>query len=126
MNSYTRATIKISALFSMSLFIGVDAKADKPIYKYQSKSGVLSFSDIQPQKVDYTLLKVDCVRFDHLTEDDRLKKNIRAYKKVLYQRKSAFMDKEFWKDLERKWDRSSNGAEKISGKKIFKTYLQNS
>jgi soluble lytic murein transglycosylase-like protein len=60
MNSNTRTTIKISALFYMSLFIGVDAKADKQIYKYQSKSGVLSFSDIQPQEVSYTLLKVDC------------------------------------------------------------------
>ncbi|MDF3046965.1 MAG: Nucleotidyltransferase domain [Candidatus Midichloriaceae bacterium] len=33
-----------------------------------------------------TLLKIDCLRFDELAEDDRLRENILRFKKVIYKR----------------------------------------
>lgn len=33
-----------------------------------------------------TLLKIDCVRFDQLSDNDKLKKNIAAYGKIIYKR----------------------------------------
>lgn len=44
-----------------------------------------------------TLLKIDCIRFDRLEEDDRLKDNILKYKTVIY-KKDNKMDEIFWKD----------------------------
>lgn len=45
-----------------------------------------------------TLLKIDCIRFDQLADNDPLKKNILQFKKVLFQREGGYMEKEFWKD----------------------------
>lgn len=33
-----------------------------------------------------TLLKIDCVRFDTLNDDDKLKQNISKFKKILYKK----------------------------------------
>ncbi len=33
-----------------------------------------------------TLLKIDCVRFDHLAKDDKLRENIVRFKKIIYSR----------------------------------------
>lgn len=34
-----------------------------------------------------TLLKIDCIWFDRLSDDDKIKRNILAFKKVLYKKK---------------------------------------
>lgn len=45
-----------------------------------------------------TLLKIDCVRFDQLSDDDLLKKNIIKFKKIIYIKKGSEMENLFWKD----------------------------
>ncbi len=45
-----------------------------------------------------TLLQIDCVKFDTLSADSRLKVNIIKFKKTLYCKKDAYMDKLIWKD----------------------------
>jgi nucleotidyltransferase substrate binding protein (TIGR01987 family) len=45
-----------------------------------------------------TLLKIDCVRFDHLAEDDKLRANIINFRKLLYRREDQYMDVVLWKD----------------------------
>jgi nucleotidyltransferase substrate binding protein (TIGR01987 family) len=45
-----------------------------------------------------TLLKIDCVHFDSLEEEDKLKKNILQFKKVLYRRNDHYMNKIIWQD----------------------------
>jgi len=45
-----------------------------------------------------TLLKIDYVRFDTLSSDDKIRDNILRFKKVLYKKGSGYMEKEFWKD----------------------------
>ncbi|MCX7338803.1 MAG: HI0074 family nucleotidyltransferase substrate-binding subunit [Alphaproteobacteria bacterium] len=45
-----------------------------------------------------TLLKIDCIRFDELSVDDKIRQNIIRFKKVLYKKGTDCMDKEFWKD----------------------------
>lgn len=46
-----------------------------------------------------TLLKIDCVRFDELDDDETFKANIIKYKKVLYTKKGNFTSKLLWEDL---------------------------
>ncbi|MEY4464013.1 MAG: hypothetical protein RLZZ81_984 [Pseudomonadota bacterium] len=36
-----------------------------------------------------TLLKIDCVRFDTLNDDDKFKQNINNFKKILYKKGSC-------------------------------------
>ncbi|MGL4226248.1 MAG: nucleotidyltransferase domain-containing protein [Rickettsia sp.] len=45
-----------------------------------------------------TLLKIDCVRFDTLNDDDKFKQNIINFKKILYKTGEVLMDKIFWQD----------------------------
>lgn len=45
-----------------------------------------------------TLLQIDCVNFDILPPDSKLKINIIKFKKTLYCKKSGYMDKLIWKD----------------------------
>lgn len=45
-----------------------------------------------------TLLNIDCVRFDSLAENDKLRINIVRFKKILYQKKDAYMNKLMWQD----------------------------
>lgn len=53
---------KIALIFSLIFccIIAANATSEKPVYQYKSKSGVPSFSDIQPKNVNYTILKVGC------------------------------------------------------------------
>ena len=44
-----------------------------------------------------TLLKIDCVRFDTLS-NLQLKDNIIKFKKIIYKKGTAYMEKEFWRD----------------------------
>lgn len=45
-----------------------------------------------------TLLKIDCVRFDLLGNDDKLKQNIIQFKKVIYRKEEGSMQPFFWQD----------------------------
>ncbi|MFY9589720.1 HI0074 family nucleotidyltransferase substrate-binding subunit [Rickettsia endosymbiont of Halotydeus destructor] len=45
-----------------------------------------------------TLSKIDCVRFDTLNDDDKLKQNISKFKKILYKKGKILMEKIFWQD----------------------------
>jgi nucleotidyltransferase substrate binding protein (TIGR01987 family) len=45
-----------------------------------------------------TLLKIDCIRYDSLNDNEKLKKNILQFKKVLYAKGLGLMEKEFWRD----------------------------
>lgn len=45
-----------------------------------------------------TLLKIDCVRFDTLKENDAFQENIIKFRKLLYTKEAGFMGKEFWED----------------------------
>lgn len=45
-----------------------------------------------------TLLKLDCIRYDELSLDSKLAENIFKHRKILYQKKTGYMEKEFWKD----------------------------
>ena len=45
-----------------------------------------------------TLLQIDCVNFDILPPDSKLKINIIKFKKTLYCKKDGYMDKLIWKD----------------------------
>lgn len=45
-----------------------------------------------------TLLKIDCVRFDILSDSDKLKHNIELHKYVIYQRQGSYMSKLLWQD----------------------------
>ena len=45
-----------------------------------------------------TLLKIDCIRFDTLNENDKLKNNIESCKYVLYQKQGNYMSKLLWQD----------------------------
>lgn len=45
-----------------------------------------------------TLLKIDCVRFDTLNDDDKFKQNIINFKKILYKKGEVLMEKIFWQD----------------------------
>ncbi|WP_341787008.1 nucleotidyltransferase domain-containing protein [Rickettsia endosymbiont of Cantharis rufa] len=45
-----------------------------------------------------TLLKIDCVRFDTLNDDDKFKQNIINFKKILYKEGEVLMGKIFWQD----------------------------
>ncbi|AAY61180.1 nucleotidyltransferase substrate binding, HI0074 family protein [Rickettsia felis str. Pedreira] len=45
-----------------------------------------------------TLLKIDCVRFDTLNDDDKFKQNIIDFKKILYKKGEILMEKIFWQD----------------------------
>ncbi|KJW02838.1 nucleotidyltransferase domain protein [Rickettsia endosymbiont of Ixodes pacificus] len=45
-----------------------------------------------------TLLKIDCVRFDTLNDDDKFKQNIINFKKILYKKGEALMEKILWQD----------------------------
>ncbi len=45
-----------------------------------------------------TLLKIDCVRFDRLEDNDKLKQNIIKFKKVLYCKGARLVETVFWKD----------------------------
>ncbi len=45
-----------------------------------------------------TLLKIDCVRFDTLNDDDKFKQNINNFKKILYKKGEVLMEKIFWQD----------------------------
>lgn len=62
MTLFNYLPIKTAIVFSFIFCscIAANATSTKPVYQYQSKSGVLSFSDIQPQDLDYTILKVGC------------------------------------------------------------------
>lgn len=44
-----------------------------------------------------TLLKIDCVRFDILL-NIQLKDNIIKFKKIIYKKETAYMEKEFWRE----------------------------
>lgn len=48
--------------FSIAIFTlsGVNARAETTIYKYRSKSGVVSFSGIEPIGLDYQQIRFDC------------------------------------------------------------------
>jgi len=45
-----------------------------------------------------TLLKIDCVRFDTLNDNDKFKQNIINHKKILYKKGETLMEKIFWTD----------------------------
>jgi len=45
-----------------------------------------------------TLLKIDCIRFDTLSDNDKLKSNIESCKYVLYQKQGNYMSKLLWQD----------------------------
>lgn len=45
-----------------------------------------------------TLLKIDCLRYDELDQENKLKENIFKHKKIVYQKKTGYMEKEFWRD----------------------------
>ncbi|MFP3018612.1 MAG: HI0074 family nucleotidyltransferase substrate-binding subunit [Candidatus Tisiphia sp.] len=45
-----------------------------------------------------TLLKIDCIRFNTLNENDALRNNILKFKKLLYSKNGNFMDKILWAD----------------------------
>lgn len=43
-------------------------------------------------------MKIDCVRFDTLNDDDKFKQNINNFKKILYKKGEVLMEKIFWQD----------------------------
>lgn len=45
-----------------------------------------------------TLLKIDCVRFDALKNEEKIKHNILKFKKILYTKEAGLMEKELWRD----------------------------
>ena len=45
-----------------------------------------------------TLLKIDCIRFDTLSDNDKLKSNIISSKRILYQKQGHYMGKLLWQD----------------------------
>lgn len=45
-----------------------------------------------------TLLKIDCIRFDKLAENEKIRENVLKFKKILFERGSNYMEKEFWQD----------------------------
>jgi nucleotidyltransferase substrate binding protein (TIGR01987 family) len=45
-----------------------------------------------------TLVSVDAIRFDQLNPQEKLRENILKQKKILYQKGTSYMSKEFWKD----------------------------
>lgn len=45
-----------------------------------------------------TLLKIDCVRFDTLTDSDKIKDNILKFKKVIYVKRHLKTEEIFWAD----------------------------
>lgn len=45
-----------------------------------------------------TLLKIDCVKFDTLNDDDKFKQNILKFKKIIYKKGEVLMEKIFWQD----------------------------
>lgn len=60
MNTMLKFTVKLGIPIFMSFFICETVKANPPIYKYKSKSGVLTFSDVEPNGLDFTILKIGC------------------------------------------------------------------
>ena len=45
-----------------------------------------------------TLLDINCIRFDALRDDDKLKSNILKQGKIIYDKGQQFMHKEYWQD----------------------------
>lgn len=45
-----------------------------------------------------TLLKIDCVRFDKLADNDKLKQNIIQFRQVIYHKGEKALETIFWKD----------------------------
>lgn len=45
-----------------------------------------------------TLLKVDCVRFEDLEDNEKFRQNILSFKKTLYSKDKKLMDPIYWKD----------------------------